>query len=125
MKRWVGIDLHKNCFTVCYLSQGGKRELREYKVSGTGIEAFRGTLKKSDEVAVESTGNTGYFVGEIRDLVKVVKVINPSQFKIISSSIKKTDEHDAEFFSEFDLDLGINYYLFRQLGGLSCGWRAC
>lgn len=94
MGRAIGVDLHKNRFTVCYLQKGGEYRLREFPVKKMLAE-FKKTLKKDDEVAVESTGNTAYFVREIAGLVKEVKVINPTQFKIISHSVKKTDEHDA------------------------------
>lgn len=100
MKRYIGVDLHKNTFTVCYLSKKSQ-ELKSFKVSGREIEAFKDTLSKSDEVAVESTGNTGYFVREIKRAVKVVRIINPTQFKIISHSVKKTDEKDAEIIAKY------------------------
>lgn len=95
MKRWVGVDLHKTQFTVCYLSKNGEYKILVFSVDAKGIEAFKKTLHKSDEVAIESTGNTGFFARQIQKLVKVVRIINPIQFKIISSSVKKTDEHDA------------------------------
>jgi len=65
------------------------KELKSFKVSKIGIEAFKQTLKKTDEAAVESTGNTGYFVREVKALVKAVRIINPTQFKIISQSVKR------------------------------------
>ncbi len=94
MGRSIGVDLHKNCFTVCYMNNGG-HEVREFRVSPEGVAKFKDSLKKSDEVAVESTGNAGYFAREIKSKVKRTAIINPTQFKIISHSIKKTDEHDA------------------------------
>jgi len=100
MGRYIGVDLHKNTFTVCYLSKAGK-ELKGFKVSKKEMEAFRQTLARGDEVGVESTGNTGYFVREIKDSVKVVKIINPTQFKIISQSVKKTDEKSAEIIAKY------------------------
>lgn len=100
MKRYIGVDLHKNTFTVCYLSKK-RRELKSFKVSERGMKTFKNTLSKSDEVAVESTGNTGYFVREIKDLVKVARIVNPTQFKIISHSVKKTDEKDAEIIAKY------------------------
>lgn len=100
MKRYIGVDLHKNTFTVCYLSRKGK-ELKSFKVSKEGIEAFKQTLTRDDEVAVESTGNTGYFVREIKDRVGGVKIINPTQFKIISQSVKKTDKRDAKTIAKY------------------------
>ncbi len=100
MRRYIGVDLHKNTFTVCYLSKKSQ-ELKSFKVSKNEIEAFKNTLGKRDEVAVESTGNTGYFVREIKRLVKAVRIINPTQFKIISHSVKKTDEKDAEIIAKY------------------------
>ena len=95
MSRFMGVDLHKNSFTVCYMDAGGKYILQTFKVTLKGIMSFKKTLKGTDEVAVESTGNTGYFVREIIGLVKNIKVVNPLQFKVISSSIKNTDSHAA------------------------------
>ncbi len=95
MKRWIGVDLHKTQFTVCYLYKNGEHKIQLFKVDVTGVETFKKSLNRTDEVAVESTGNTGYFAREIKSEVKVVRIINPTQFKIISASVKKTDEHDA------------------------------
>jgi len=95
MKRFIGVDLHKNSFTVCYMQRKGECGLETFKVSPKDIEAFKKTLTKQDEIAVESTGNTGYFAREIKESVSKVRIINPIQFKIISESVKKTDEHDA------------------------------
>ena len=100
MKQFVGVDLHKNTFVACYLSKKGQ-ELESFKVGKSGMEAFKRTLSKSDEVAVESTGNTGYFVREIKGIVKAVRIINPTQFRIISQSVKKTDEKDAEIIAKY------------------------
>jgi transposase len=94
MGRYIGVDLHKNCFTVCCMKKD-RYELGEYKVTSEGITKFRDSLKKSDEVAVESTGNAGYFAREIEGKVRAVRIINPTQFKVITHSIKKTDEKDA------------------------------
>jgi len=95
MKRAIGVDLHKNNFTACFMQKSGKYQLQVFKVSQKDIIEFKATLTKQDEVAVESTGNSSYFTREIEDKVRTVKIINPIQFKIISNSVKKTDEHDA------------------------------
>ena len=100
MRRYIGVDLHKNTFTVCYLSKKSS-QLKSYKVNGSGIKSFKDALSRNDEVAVESTGNTGYFVREVKSLVKTVRIINPTQFKIISQSVKKTDEKDAEIIAKY------------------------
>ena len=65
------------------------------------LNDFVKTLKKSDQVAVESTGNTRLFCETIEKRVKRVVIVNPSQFKVISQSVKKTDKNDAETLALF------------------------
>lgn len=101
MKRFVGVDLHKNSFTVCYMQESGEYGLKSFKVDPRGIEEFKGTLAKEDEVALESTGNAGYFTRQIEGSAARIRIINPIQFKVISESIKKTDEHDAITISRY------------------------
>ncbi len=100
MGRYVGVDLHKRSFQVCYLSRG-KTKQQEFKVSQTGVKAFKESLKKTDQVGIEATGNAGYLGREIEGEVKRLQLINPWQFKVISRSVKKTDEHDAELIAKY------------------------
>jgi len=101
MKRFIGVDLHKNSFTACYMQEGGEYELKSFKVDQRGMEEFKKTLAKEDELALEAVGNAGYFARQIEGLVARVRIINPVQFKVISESIKKTDEHDATTISRY------------------------
>jgi len=100
MERFIGVDLHKNMFMVSFFEpQTGKHHLKDYHIKD--IMSFKKALHSDDTVGVESTNNTRYFVNQIRDYVKEVKVINPSQFKVISKSVKKTDKNDARVIAEF------------------------
>ena len=100
MSRFVGVDLHKKSFTVSfYDSERDKHDLRTFKLRA--IEVFQRRLDKEDVISVEMTGNTRYFVEQVQDYVKEVKVINPLQFAVISKSTKKTDKHDAKLIAEF------------------------
>jgi len=101
MKRSIGVDLHKSAFTVCYYESEEKVEFKTYQVNKMNLGYFKNTLKKTDELAVESTGNTAFFVREIQNKVKRVRIVNPFQFKVISSSVKKTDEKDALTIARF------------------------
>jgi len=100
MKRYDGVDLHKNNFQVCYL---GKKEEKQstYRVSQEGIKKFKLDLKKTDKVGIEATGNARYLAGEIAEAVKRVVIINPWQFKVISQSVKKTDSEDAKTIAKY------------------------
>lgn len=99
MARYIGIDLHRNCFTVCTRTKSRKIATKNWSMKALGD--FVKTLIKSDEVAVESTGNTRLFYEAIERRVKRVVIVNPSQFKVISQSVKKTDKNDAETLALF------------------------
>jgi len=102
----VGIDLHKTQFTVCVRGRGGD-EFAQYPTTPQGYQDF---LSKAAEwqgtgeevrVGVESTGNTRYFKNRMEDAGIGVTVINPSKFKVVNESVKKTDKHDAATIAEF------------------------
>ena len=58
--------------------------------------SFKKTLRKTDRLAVESTGNSRWFLNQLKESVKKIVVVNPRQFKVICESSKKTDKTDAE-----------------------------
>ena len=97
--RYIGVDLHKNSFYVSYLEEDGRVSYREYQMKQ--LESFKRELRKEDVVAVEATGNSRYFVKQIASLVERVEVVNPSQFRVIRDSVKKTDKHDSELLALF------------------------
>ena len=97
----VGVDLHKTSFTACFYRLESDYKLRTYRLSPDRLSQFKAALARDDEVAIESTGNTGYFVREIENEVKRIRIVNPIQFKVISSSVKKTDDIDALTIARF------------------------
>jgi hypothetical protein len=69
-KRFIGIDLHRDCFTACVRLENGREYLRKWKLED--MPTFAGKLRPADPAAV-----------------------NPTQFKVITHSVKKTDPNDA------------------------------
>lgn len=96
---YLGVDLHSNSFTVCYRSNQGKERIATFEIRRIG--QFSKSLRRHDELAVEATGNTAWFVEQIRDRVSRVVVVDPHQFKVIRKSVKKTDKHDAKTLAFF------------------------
>jgi transposase len=102
----VGIDLHKTQFTIC-LRAGGREEFEVYPTTAKGYEAFIKAAARWEQagqkvrVAVESTGNTRYFKGQMEEAGIEVKVINTLKMKVVNESVKKTDKHDAATIAEF------------------------
>jgi transposase len=99
MTRHIGVDLHRNKFTVCTRAENGRNYLKTWKLED--IEKFTNKLRPTDEIAVEVTGNTRLFYDAVREHVSRVVVVNPSQFKLISHSVKKTDDNDARVLALF------------------------
>lgn len=99
MPRYLGVDLHRDCFTVCLIAENGREYLSEYRLRD--LDRFTRKLRASDQVAVEVTGNTRLFRDAVAPHVEWVAVVNPSQFHVIRTSTKKTDKHDARALALF------------------------
>lgn len=99
--RYVGVDLHTNSLTVCYWEAGEAKSFKTYPLNGEGLERFKESLGQEDEVAVEATGNTAFFVEAIEAAVSRVVIVNPKQFKVIAKSVNKTDKNDAKTLAYF------------------------
>jgi transposase len=93
MARYIGVDLHRNRFTVCVLAENGREYLSEHRLEQ--LPQFVWKLRPTDELAVEVTGNTRLFYNAVASHVAKVVVVNPTQFRVIRQSVKKTDPHDA------------------------------
>lgn len=97
--RYIGVDLHQNSLTACYLNHDGTCSTATYRMAD--LQQFKSQLLKTDEVAVEATGNTRFFVNQIKDCAARVVVVNPSQFEVITKSVSKTDKADAKALALF------------------------
>jgi transposase len=92
-KRYIGIDLHRNCFTACLRLENGREYLKQWKLED--MTKFTAKLRRTDEVAVEVTGNTRLFHDAVAPHVERIVAVNPNQFKVITHSVKKTDPNEA------------------------------
>lgn len=101
MTRYIGVDLHTNSLTACYLEEDEVIRFKTYRLTPAALRCFKQSLGEEDELAVEATGNTEFFLGEIGDTVSRVVVVNPRKFKVIRDSVKKTDKHDARALAYF------------------------
>jgi transposase len=92
-KRYIGIDLHRNCFTACVRLENGRNYISEWKLED--LPRFTRKCQAGDEIAVEMTGNTRFFHEAVAPHVARIVIVDPNQFKVISQSVKKTDPNDA------------------------------
>ncbi len=103
--RWIGIDLHKTNFVVCYLTADEQTKIEKYPLTPVGIAAFIRRLTKEDEVALEVSPNCFYFYRQLKPHVAKIVVVDSYQFAVIAKSKKKTDKRDARTLARF-LKLG-------------------
>lgn len=101
MTRYVGVDLHTNSLTACYLEEGEEIRFKAYQLTPSALRCFKQSLHECDELAVEATGNTEFFIEAINTAVSRIVVVNPRAFKVIRNSVKKTDKHDARALAYF------------------------
>jgi len=99
MARYLGVDLHRNNFTVCTIAENGRRYFREYGIHS--LEYFAGRLRPTDHVAVETSTTTRLFYDAVDSRIERLVVVNSSQFDVIRKSVKKTDRKDAETLALF------------------------
>jgi transposase len=81
------------------MDEQGLEEFQTYRLNE--LDRFKTALQPSDEIAVEATGNTRFFVDQVSPLVQRVVVVDPGRFEMIKKSVKKTDKNDARALAQF------------------------
>ncbi len=99
--RYIGVDLHKTNFVVCFLNDDDTYHLETFPMTKSGIARFTWQLKKTDEAAVEVTQNIYYFYDQIKAFVRRVVLVDTYRFAVIAKSKKKTDKTDAAALARF------------------------
>lgn len=97
--RYIGVDLHTTQLTVCYMSLDGTTQVSKF--SFDEIERFLASLEATDELAVEATGNSSWFIRQVAEQVSRVVLVNSREFEITKKSVKKTDRRDAVNLARF------------------------
>jgi len=98
---FYGLDVHKEFFQVCALSENGQRR-RDFRMGGDAdaIEAFARRLARTDQVVLEATFHSWAIVQILRRYVDRVVVADPAQLKAIAHARVKTDKVDAHILAE-------------------------
>ena len=99
--RYIGIDLHKTNFVVCFLNEDESYRVETFPLSKSGIKRFLLEVEKSDQAAIEVTQNIYYFFDQIKDFVKRIVLVDTYRFAVIAKSKKKTDKADAVALARF------------------------
>jgi len=93
--RHIGLDIHRDRIYVTELSLlGGSVKQYEISTREKELEAFLGTLQPGDQVALEATRGSSYYVGRLSTLVSSVSVANPGKMKLFNPNAKN-DRNDS------------------------------
>ena len=95
MRRVIGIDLHRTFGEVVIWEGGALRHAGRIDMTRTGLEGFGKSLRATDEVVIEATGNCVAVSRVLSPFVKRVAIANPLQVKAIAHAHVKTDKVDA------------------------------
>jgi len=99
--RYLGVDLHKTNFVVCFLSDDETTHTETYPLTKAGIRRFIEQLEAEDQIAVEVTANIYYFYDQVKPHVARVVLVDTYRFAVIAQSKKKTDKADAAALARF------------------------
>lgn len=99
--RYIGVDLHKTNFVVCFLTQDDRSHIETFILDKQGLSRFKRKLREDDLLAVEASANAFYFCRQVKERVREVKVVDTYRFAVIAQSKKKTDKKDAAMLARF------------------------
>ncbi len=63
---FIGIDLHTNCFTCCYIKEDGTKVIRKFELTNRSLEEFYKTLDQECYVIPEASTNSFAFFDRIQ-----------------------------------------------------------
>ena len=95
MRRVIGIDIHRTFGEVVIWEDGVLHHAGRVDMTRTGLEGFGKSLRATDEVVIEATGNCMAVSRVLSPFVQRVVIANPLQVKVIAHAHVKTDKVDA------------------------------
>jgi transposase len=93
--RIIGLDIHRVFAEAVALEDGEYRRLGRVSMTRDHLLAFAATLRSTDHVVVEATGNATAVLEILAPNVSRVVIANPFQVHLIARAKTKTDKIDA------------------------------
>src|SRR6266540_2053869 len=98
--RTIGLDVHREFCEVAILEGGVARAGGQIATTPEALRLFAQSLAKTDEVAIEATGNTFAIARLLEQHVARVVISNPLRTRAIAEAKVKTDKVDARVLAE-------------------------
>jgi transposase len=94
--RSIGLDVHQDVIYVTVISVlGGTADQYQISTREKDFEAFLDTLRPDDQVALESTRGSSYYVSRLLTRVQAVAVANPTKLQFLTGRTAKNDRNDS------------------------------
>ncbi|MBK8915966.1 MAG: transposase [Phycisphaerales bacterium] len=102
MKKFVGVDLHKQRIVVCVVNQA-RQVLTSARFTHAESIKLAAWLKAlgSFDLVLEATASYEWFVKLVEPLAGRVLLAHPRKMRIIAESTRKSDKVDARVLAEF------------------------
>lgn len=98
--RIIGLDIHRVFAEAVALEDGTARRLGRVDMTREKLAAFAASLRPTDHVVVEATGNAAAVVEILAPKVARVAIANPLQVHLIARAKTKTDKIDARILAQ-------------------------
>jgi transposase len=98
--RVVGLDVSRTVAEIAYLEDGCVRAGGRVTLERAALALYANSLKPSDHVVLEATGNTTAIVADLQSHVARVVIANPLQVRLIAEARVKTDKIDAAVLAQ-------------------------
>jgi transposase len=98
--RIVGLDVSRSVAEIAYLEDGVLRAGGRAGLRREELERFAASLRSTDHVVLEATGNTAAIVTVLRPHVARVAIANPLLVRLIAEARVKTDKIDAAVLAQ-------------------------
>ncbi|UWU67964.1 transposase [Bradyrhizobium sp. NC92] len=95
MRRVIGIDVHRTFGEVVIWEDGILRHAGRVDMTRTALEGMGKSLRSTDEVVIEATGNSMAVSRVLAPFVARVIIANPLEVKAVAQAHVKTDKIDA------------------------------
>jgi transposase len=98
--RVIGLDVSRTVAEIAYLEEGRVRAGGRIELTHAALDRFAKSLRATDHVVLEATGNTAAIVAALKPHVARVVVANPLQVRLIAEARVKTDKIDAAVLAQ-------------------------
>jgi len=132
--RYIGLDVHKETTTACFISAGGKVLMNfEVPSSADGLATILELMEDKEHCVMMESSTYSYQVYRYFDDLGIeTHMVHAASLKVVTQSSKKTDKKDAELIGKYlrlwktkEIDLSMSFIPTREQCALKdvCRYR--